>query len=249
MEGLWEYDSYRTDSVIITNTDIIEYDLKSAGTSIAREFNLIPDWRLKQIETLPKKDRVIQLGLYKRDHREYSDLEKAGFMQARKMFFEANELDKDRIIAIKKDAIFVNGRCKNTKLTENLNFRPKNEYTSWLYIQPLEVYYRNFKSPLDVKGINETAYLEQHDDFFGSFIKWVFRLLEISDKKEAIKYIRDMYDRYKSLNLDCEFYREFNPLSRYRYKDGLTYDICTDINELDISHNAVIILKICQMLL
>jgi hypothetical protein len=249
MSKLWEYDSYRTDSVLITNTDIIEYDLKSAGTSIAREFKLIPDWRLKEIEALPKKDRVVQLGLYKRDHREYSDLEKAGFQQARKMFFDENELTDDRVIAIKRDAIFVNGRCKKTKLTDNLNFRVKNEYTSWLYIQPLEIYYKNSKSPLDVKGINETIYLEQHDNFFGSFIKWVFKLLEISDKNEVIKYIRDFYDRYKGLNLDCEYYREFSPLSRYRYKDSLTYDICMDINELDISHNATIILKLCHMLL
>ena len=248
MGKLWELDSYLLEEKLIPNTTIIEYDLQSASTSIAAEFGLLSDEMIARFNKLPKGDRNRAIGLYKRDHKEYGDMEKAGFMQARKMFFEQNDLAVSRVIAIKRDAIFVEGEVFCTRLTDHLNFRKKNEYTSYLNLNSLEIFYRkNFG--LDVKKMNREVYEEYHKEYFGSFIESVLRGLEFMRRKDLLRYIRNFYDKYRWLQLDSEYYREFSPRSEFAYKDGLRYSLCTDIAQVDMSYNMQCILYILNLLL
>ena len=46
---LWERDSYKTPVKALFNHRIVEYDMKSANTSIAREFGLLPEKRIKEL--------------------------------------------------------------------------------------------------------------------------------------------------------------------------------------------------------
>ena len=104
---LWERDSYKTPVKALFNHRIVEYDMKSANTSIAREFGLLPEKRIKELENLPKKDREIAVGLILRDTPGYSEKQKLGFISARKLFFTQNEILDEEVVAIKRDAIFV----------------------------------------------------------------------------------------------------------------------------------------------
>lgn len=249
MGELYLRDNYRTSNILLYNTTIFEYDLKSANTSVAKEYKLLPEEFIKELEGYAKQKREVMHGLYKRDHKEYNELEKAGLASARKLFFERNSIEDNRIVAIKKDAIFVEGRCMETKLTENLDFRLKNEYTSYMYLNPFEIYYSSINKPLDVKGINDEVYKLHHHEYFGGFIAGIFRILEVGERKDALKYIRLYYDQYKKRELSPEHYREFTALSVFRDMEGLTYDMCIDIDELDIRVNASVITKILQILI
>ena len=107
---LWERDSYKTPVKTLFNHRIVEYDMKSANTSIAREFGLLPEKRIKELENLPKKDREIAVGLILRDNPGYSEKQKLGFIAARKLFFTQNEiLDEenihDRVLETFREAI------------------------------------------------------------------------------------------------------------------------------------------------
>lgn len=248
MNELWRHESYLTMERLITNTTIIEYDLKSANTSVAKEFGLLPDEMINKLNKLPKKERNVKLGLYKKDHKEYNEKERAAFMQARKLFFDANKLEDHRIVAIKKDAIFVEGVVSQTQITKNLLFREKSEYTSYLFLKPLEIFYSG-KTGLDIKRMNMDIYNECHKDYFGSFVFGVLRGLEIMSRKDVLRYIRNFFDNYKWLKLDPDYYRQFSPQSKFVDKEGLMYDICVDIGELDISYNMKLILEILSLLL
>lgn len=249
MSELWEYDKYTVpEGTVLYNTEIFEYDIRSANTSLAREFKLLPEDMIRKLETLPKKSRVVEVGLYKKDHKEYNENEKHAFAEARHMFFDKNEIDPSRIVSIKRDAIFMQGRVKHTRLTKNIEFRVKNEYEAFINLKPLELYYTSGK-PLDVKGMNSDMYIEHHHPYFGGILEEMFVRLQNSEMKYVHRYLRDVFDKYVWRELPGECYREFNPLSRYLYMNGMTYDILTDIEQLDIGYNMKILTKVIGLLM
>lgn len=247
-DGFWMKDQYLSDADAMFNKTIVEYDLKSANTSLAREFKLLPEEKIKEIESMPKKDRVIAIGMYKREHPEYSKEEKAAFCAARKAFMEMNGLDEADIHSVKRDAIFCLRYVKHEQVGANLLFRPKNEYTSYIHLRPFELYY-SAGSGLEVKGMDDDVYKTRHEDYFGSFLCSLIRRQETGN--DVLRYIRKFWDNYKWRRLDTEYYREFNAQSQYLYKDGLRSmeEYRGDLSELDISYNLQLISKLASIML
>ena len=148
--NLYEKDSYKTPVKCIFNHRIVEYDMKSANTSIAREFKLLPEDEIVRLENLPKKEREIAHGCVIRDTPGYGEKHKLGFVACRAMFFMQNEILDEEVVAIKRDAIFVMRYVDHEKVTPNINFRLKNVYSSYINLgKNIEIYYNNDK--LDIK--------------------------------------------------------------------------------------------------
>ena len=246
---LWEKDFYKSPVNCLFNHRIVEYDMKSANTSSAREFSLLPEDKIKELEKLPKKEREITVGLIKRDTPGYSEKEKLGFIAARKLFFMQNEILDEEVISIKRDAIFVMRYVDHEQVTENINFRMKNEYTSYInFGRNLEIYSK--PDGLDIKGIDDEIYEERHSKYFGDFLHSVIRRVESSDRNSYLTYIRYFFDNYKFRKLDAGYYREFNAKSQFHYLDGnyAMEEYQEDLSTLDISCNMNLILKLMQML-
>ena len=51
------------------DTEIIEYDIHAAGPSICREFKLLPESLLDEIDKMDKKSKNIKIGLIQRKDR------------------------------------------------------------------------------------------------------------------------------------------------------------------------------------
>lgn len=252
MSGLWEFDSYRCTPETVINHSIIEYDMKSANTSLAREFNLLPEKEIERIEKMGKKDRVVTIGKIKRENKEYSIREKEAFKNARRMFFEANDISDDDVITIKRDAIFLKRYVCNEKCSKYIDFRKKNLYTSYLYLRPFEIFYHP-SNGLDIKGISDDVYEMYHKDGMGGIIIGVISALENATNQhyfQAKNFLSKIMDKYKWLELGYEFYREFNAASLFRYKDGQTsaVEYTGDINALDISYNFKLLLQLLLMI-
>lgn len=246
---LWERDSYKTPVKALFNHRIVEYDMKSANTSIAREFGLLPEKRIKELENLPKKDREIAVGLILRDTPGYSEKQKLGFISARKLFFTQNEILDEEVVAIKRDAIFVMRYVDNEQVTDNINFRMKNVYSSFINLgKNIEIYYK--PEGLDIKGIDDEIYQERHSEYFGEFLHSLIRRVESSDRNSYLTYLRMMFDMYKHRQLDTGYYREFNARSQFHYLDGsfANEEYLEDLEAVDISCNLNIILKLITML-
>ena len=246
---LWERDSYKTPVKALFNHRIVEYDMKSANTSIAREFGLLPEKRIRELENLPKKDREIAVGLILRDNPGYSEKQKLGFIAARKLFFTQNEILDEEVVAIKRDAIFVMRYVNNEQVTDNIDFRMKNVYSSFINLgKNIEIYYN--QEGLDIKGIDDEIYKERHSEYFGMFLYSLIRRIESSERNSYLTYLRMMFDMYKHRQLDSGYYREFNAKSQFHYLDGsyANEEYIEDLNAVDISCNLNIILKLMTML-
>lgn len=212
-KDIWERHNYTNHDIgMIINGEIIEYDIKAAGMNLAREFGYIDEKILDKLAELDKKTRNVRLGLLKKKNEQISKKENEAFIKARKLFIVTNKLDVEDIVAIKKDAIFVSRRCNERKFG-NIEFVPKNKYTSYMELNTLEFYYNS--SQLDIKGIGDVVY-EQHENYMIEFFKTYFSLMELNNKSKLIDYVTNFVYRYKSRLLDLRYYRELNVQSTYR---------------------------------
>lgn len=240
-KDIWERHNYTNHDIgQIINGEIIEYDIKAAGLNLAKEFGYIPKPILDKLETMDKKTRNIKMGLLKKKDEQISKKENEAFIEARRLFIVTNKLSVEDIVAIKKDAIFVSRRCNNNKFG-NIEFIPKNKYTSYMELNKLEFYYNS--NQLDIKGIGNSVY-DQHKNYMIDFFNNYFALMELDNKAKLIDYVTNFVFRYKSRLLDLEYYREMNVQSMYRLNIiveknvyGLDNIDNSSFNSIDISYN------------
>ena len=246
---IWERDNYMADIESIFNRTIVEYDMKSANTSLAKEFNLLPKDLITELENLPKQEREIRVGLLKRNDKGYSNKEKEAFKEARRIFIETNHIQPEDILSIKKDAFFLLTYVDEEQVTDNILFRKKNVYTSFLMLKGVEVYYN--QNGIDVKHISDEFYKEYHSEYFGKFLSDMIRKVETVSKKNYLNYIRGFWCQYKWKELDSGYYREFNARSAFRYLNGEVSmeEYMEDKNMLDISYNMGCIIDLVNILL
>ena len=194
------------------NSIIYEYDIKNAGFSIIKAYNLLPLDEVKKLAQMEKHQQIIEIGKKMGQNKEFSIELTRLFGEVRKFFIDSNYVNDDDLIAVKKDALFSTKECSVLKFGE-IEFRIKNQYSSYIrfpYNNNLEIYY-NDGGKIDVKGISELN-LNKHRLFMLEFIKKIINYLE--EKNLFIKrYFKKFVDSYKFLELENEFYLEFNNLS------------------------------------
>ena len=205
--------------------DITEFDIKDAGYSLIQEFHLLPDEEIQRLSKLEKGiTRHIEVGKLQRDNPEFSNKLSTAFAEARKFFIEMNGINDDDIVSVKKDAIFIIGPAKHLKFGK-IQFVPKNKYSSYIrfpHIHNIEIYYNS--DHIDFKQINDHC-IDRHRIYMVEFLKKYISKMENRDpsiKRFMIKFIMD----YKSLQLDEEYYLEFNNKSAeinplFNYKEIL----------------------------
>lgn len=221
------------------SSQIIEYDIASAGYSIVTEYNLLSKKDLKMLDSKTKTERKIILGLMQKNDKRLVKQMNECFVDARYRFFKANNIQDEEILSIKKDAIFCLRPCTYTKFN-NIEFKEKNIYSSYMYINNYELYY-NFNK-LDIKGISDEL-LEYHNEYLISYIKTCFRNFEISSKETQLRVMKRFIDKYKRRELDVGYYREFNMFSKFREMNNDDYlfnQYWEDkVFDLDISYNYI----------
>lgn len=214
MSDLYKRDFYQNKDIdFLINKRIIEYDIKSANTSLCRYYKLLPEETIQRIEALPKSERVVEIGKLQRQNRDFNKRLLESFKSIRKEFFIANNIDDSNILSIKKDAIFIIGkRCRNTKF-KNIEFVEKNQYSSFHRLNKMEFYYSSNRDILDVKGINDNS-LYQFKKIINVF-KRIFRILESNNREEFIKFMKRFVSDYLNKNLTYEYYKEFRSDGAY----------------------------------
>lgn len=193
--------------------EIIEHDMRDAGFSLIKQFKLLPQAKILELEALGKGDeRHITIGKLQGSDKEFSKALGGKFAEVRKIFIASNNLTDDRIVSVKKDAIFTIGECKRLRFG-GVVFVPKNRYSSYLRfpnIQNLEIYYSS--DNIDIKGMGDSA-VNRHRLYMIQFLKKAISMIESKDqsiKRWIMRFIAD----YKSMALDEGYYLEFNNLSK-----------------------------------
>lgn len=240
-KAIWERHNFTNHDIgIIINSEIIEYDIRSAGLSLAKEFGYLDKFTISKLENMTKSERNRRIGIMKISNKQLSKKENECLVKVRELFIKSNNLNVEDIIAIKKDAIFVTKRCNNRKFGE-VEFVPKNSYTSYMELNGLEFYYSS--NNMDIKGVNDNM-IKLHENYMLDFFINYIELLEKGNDKKLIDYVTYFVYKYKSKSLDVEYYREFNASSNFRLKgivENNMYGIDTidssGIEEIDIHYN------------
>lgn len=226
------------DYPFIYNNEIIEWDIKSANTSLMSYYNLQPEIIISKLASMAKSQREISVGKLMRKDKEFAKALENSFNEIVNEFFEANNLSWDDIVAVKKDAVFV----KNHRIIKSefgaVHFIPKNQYKHVLLLPKYEIYLSDQK--IDVKGIPDDK-IPLHLDGVLDFIK---TSMEIAGNYiELQSYFKEYVTAYKKKELEYDHYREFNPESLFRI--GGEYPMLTDsmieddMEFLDISYNYI----------
>ena len=171
---LWEKSNYlNKDIPYIISKEITEYDIRSAGFNIIKRYGLVDSKRLQLLHNTSREHRHVLIGLWCKDDKELSAALGEGFKDIRKSFFIANEIVDSDILSIKKDAIITTKHCDVCEF-DNIEFVPKNRYTSYFYLNKIEFYVGRYE--LDVKGINDEK-LKLHRQYMLDFLFRVFKML------------------------------------------------------------------------
>ena len=237
--NLYKKHLYLNKSIVyLFSRKIIEYDMKEAGYSLIKEYQLLPKKYMNKLKEQTKDERKIYIGNLQKKNKDLVKSMNECFIEARRLFFVNNELSDDDILSIKKDAIFCLRYCSNTNFGDNIGFREKNVYSSYCNIGKCEMYYNSRN--MDIKGINSEL-LQYHENYMLRFIQTCFRHFETSTQETILRFMRRFIDDYKQLNLDIGYYRQFDINSQFILKedDGMFYDMYWDDKkeELDISYN------------
>ena len=237
---IYKKDNWINPNILYTfNRTIIEYDMREAGYSLVKEYNLLPKKEMNSLRVMNKDARHVKIGKLQRDLEGFSKDLMNAFADARKGFFEMNHLEESDIISIKKDAIFVTKKCIHEIIGNHVNFRPKNTYTSYIHLDKmLEIYYHPDKT--DIKGIGKDN-IYKHQDYMVSFINTFCDKMEQENPRNVLTFLRRFADYYKNRDLDVGYYRTFNNRSEFVMagEEEVMYDQvdATDIWNLDISYN------------
>ena len=237
--NLYERTTYLNKDIdYLFNIDIREYDLKDAGFSIIKQYGLLPADKIDYLSKMDKTNRKIEIGMLRKYNKTFSDNLSKGFIEARKTFFSANDLTDDDILSVKNDAIFVIKKHCQGQFGE-LDFRIKNKYLGYLYLNRIEFYYSALNDTVDIKGIDNDL-VELHKEYMIDFFKDLFSMKIYSERKVFVKFLTDFIKAYRRLDLELGYYRELSQESFYSiYLDGeksLIKDIDSD-EGLDITYN------------
>lgn len=205
---------------------IVEWDIKRAGLNLIKQNRLLPENKIKELEKLPKLESDIAVGKMQIKDKEFSKQLELAFTDIMNQFLEANHIDKDLdVLSIKKDACFIiNKEIKVSEFGEYIRFIPKNEYHAYIYLKPLEIYFKRDGS-LDIKGLvgdkkTREKIMELHKNGIVNLLNYIVQLCEESNMnpKRINKFLHEFVEMYKRKELDFDYYREFNIESRFRYQ-------------------------------
>ena len=242
MSKLWVKSNYLNRNIdALFDTNIIEYDLSSANTSLSREYGLLPIETVEELDSLPNQLRKVHFGKLMRKDKSISKKLSRAFEDIRRRFIVENKLEDIDILSIKKDAIFVIDPLYKVKTTNfgHCTFRDKNKYSSYLFLKNIELYIN--RDRIDVKGIND-SYVEKHKEYILDFVKNVVDLkVKASDPSVYYRYISKFVTDYKLGDLDPHYYREFNGNSLFKIVDSdLSFkdlEFISPIYEIDRTYN------------
>lgn len=255
---LYDKVNYTADISYLTNVFIYEYDISKCNINILFIKNVIDKKTYDYLYEAPRMVRQVYVGKLCKD-KNVSNVLSFGIIEAKKMFFETNNIQDRDVLSIKNDAVFIIGRKVQYTEFGLIKFVAKNIYTSFykLYNMELYYYYSNATKEeyLDVKGISDEN-LKYHEEYFLQIIKDLFYSIQVNGPEISIRMLKDIYNEYISLQLPVECYRQFNTQSEYhfKFKCGTTgYGIvnATDMHKqmLDITFNLSIIMELQRIIL
>ena len=239
---LWERSIWlNSDIDFIFGSKIIEYDMKSAGLSLIKEYKLLDQKTIDELDKMDKIAKNKKIGLIQRDSKEFTEKLSLAFKEARRKFLLSNQLSPEAILSIKKDAIFViNTLCRNLEFGK-IVFQPKNEYTTFFKLNKIEFFFNVDTRQVDLKGLgqgeNLDRVLELHGPYLLDFMLRfaMFRESGTSTKKMRL-FLNNFIVNYRERNVNINYYRNLDKNLGFDLYDETVGEYITVTETNDIDH-------------
>lgn len=234
--------NYLNSNIKFLNKKVYEFDIRNAGLSIIKEFNLLSIEEILYIESLPKFESNVYVGKLRRNNKEFSENLSKHLRQTVVDFIDTNNILEENILSIKNDAIFIisNSNPIKQQTVNNIFFKLENIFTSYYNLNNIEFYYKSDKNILISKGINEDIFEDINTKYFVDWLKLIFRLMESSNKKALLKELKDFQYKYLNRLLPIQYYCEFKNDNMYRYNNYYIKNLEEDMkNRIEIEYNYI----------
>ena len=246
LSKLYEKNTYVAPYEYLIDKTIREYDLEKANINILIEEGLISKSQYDYYAALPKRQREVEVGILQRDNPSILSGLKRGFVRAREEFFRVNAIEDSSILYIDKDSITTIEQARTyfgvgtmqTRLSEYLNFRLKNEYTSFYRVFLVDFLYFNDGNTesFRIKNASEKVPLK-HMHYMMDLLLSIAYSGQSSRVLDTLQMIKSAYCSYTSGELNPNFCREFNQRSQFKLKSNSTaFQYYSDvlIDDLDL---------------
>lgn len=241
---LYERTLYAAPYQYLINRNIQEYDISKANISILLDIGYITPEEYNYLYNLPKQQREVKVGWKMRSDQNMIKALNHGFIEARRAFFELNEINNMNVLYIDKDSItLIDTNINTTKISDHIEFVPKSRYSSLYQLGQIHFLYLTDES-YRFKYVNQEMLETYHHDFFIDFLLFIAEEAQTNSANECIDIVRNFYNQYVSKSLDIRYYREFNQMCKYKIENTGYYLAVDDpsVREIvDISYNARII--------
>jgi len=219
---------------VIFGVPITEYDMADAGMTVIREEQLLEPARIDWLASLPKGPRAVAVGKLNREVKGIMSTITAGIKARIKEFCDVNKVGADRVVSIKRDAVFLAGAP-----VQNLNpggitkFRRKGSYTAFARLGVVEIYCTPRTGAATVKGLRDGG-PELHAEFTTRFVVDILGLLEGREgRRGAAATIQQFREDYLARRVPAGFFRELNADSQFAVRSGNTVFLADSVADFD----------------
>ena len=259
MSDLYTRVNYSSDISYLNNVFIYELDISKANINILYTLGAINKETYDYLYSAERMVRQVYIGKLMKNDKEIIKILKAGIITAKKMLFEANNIQDYEVLSIKNDAVFLINRIPQIRDFGLIHFAAKNKYTGYYKLRNLELYYYyssiDKEEYLDAKGVNKESQA-LHEQYMIQFFKDLFYTIQCNGVEVAMRLLKDFYLQYISYSLPIGYYRRFGMNNDYHFKiqtgSGAGYCIDNATEEMkpmiDISHNLNLILDLQRIL-
>lgn len=191
----------------IFHGNIMECDMCEASVQLSDVFNLLPKDKVEQLKLLSKKERVKMVGCIQRDDPEFSKRLHEHLMSVRKDFIALNKISDDDIVCLNHDAIFINTNKKLINKVDNIEFKIKHTWNSYIRYNNIEMYYNDLNGTITYKNIPSDVLACHTIGLCRHFVK-LFCMLENYDE-DVLQYLSRFQQQYLQNKLSDSYYIPF----------------------------------------
>lgn len=217
---LYKHTQYKSQIPFIISQLIREYDISKANINILFKYGFLSEQQYQYFLQCPNMERKVTIGKMERANPKLIKIKEQGIEESRKLFFEYNDICDNDVLSIRNDAIFLINKTASITKFDNIEFKNKNTFTSFYKLdrKNVEAYYMydsfTQQENLTIKGIKPEK-LKYHENFFIDFLLAVFQSAELEGVDKTIELISSFNQLYVTLELENEYYRNFDETSMY----------------------------------
>lgn len=213
---LYREKNYIVNLNYIFNNYIREYDISKANINVLYSKGAIDKNIYMRLHAADRMYRQVYIGKLIQKNPQLQEILNEGIIEYKQKLFEANDINDDDIVSIKNDAVFILNKIPTRLSFDNVNFKFKNIYTSFMKLNELEVYYGDWlgKQVIDIKGIKDIDIEVFHMSFLNIIISFL-SYIQHGGPYSALQYITNIMNMYANLELPITYYRRFRSSNDY----------------------------------